>query len=89
MLVAIDDLGNRLTTLDNLPKTGIYYCPVCKGQVTLKRGKVKQAHFAHKNLLNCPNSSLNESTEHLLLKAKLYQNLKKSEEVTIEPFFQV
>ncbi|PNY20119.1 competence protein CoiA [Streptococcus parauberis] len=87
MLVAIDDLGNRLTTLDNLLKTGIYYCPVCKGQVTLKRGKVKQAHFAHKNLLNCPNSSLNESTEHLLLKAKLYQNLKKSEEVTIETFF--
>lgn len=48
---------------------------------------MKQAHFAHKNLLSCPHNSLNESTDHLLSKAKLYQNLKSNEEVTIERYF--
>lgn len=88
MLVAIDVMGNRVALLDELPhKTRQYFCPVCRGQVILKNGPVKQAHFAHKNALNCSHNSDNESQEHLLLKASLYKNLIQAEDVKLESYF--
>ena len=56
---------------------GVYTCPACHQSVVLKRGKVMQAHFAHKRLKDCRFFTENESDQHLSLKASLYKNLSE------------
>ena len=47
MLVAIDENGTRVYASDNTPRDGRYRCPVCNGEVRLRRGEVNAPHFAH------------------------------------------
>lgn len=50
-----------------------YFCPVCQGEVILKRGQVKIAHFAHRSTRNCQGFSEGETTAHLFGKKFLYE----------------
>ncbi len=49
MEYAIDSKGNRVW-IGNANKNKTYYCPICSGELTLKKeGKIKIEHFAHKS----------------------------------------
>ena len=50
-----------------------YFCPACKQQVQLRRGKHKIAHFAHFKHQACESFSEGETAEHLRAKNQLYQ----------------
>lgn len=43
-------------------------CPCCKEPVAIKRGKIRQAHFAHYPNSHCDSFSEGETQEHLLSK---------------------
>ncbi|MBM7705224.1 competence CoiA-like predicted nuclease [Chryseomicrobium aureum] len=53
-----------------------YYCPECEQRLTLKRGSVKVAHFAHD--VSCTNSaaSQRETQNHLTGKSLIYSALR-------------
>ena len=76
--------------LEDLPeltgKRGRYFCPACGSPVCLKRGKIKQAHFAHLALQDCQAWSENESSQHLALKMALYQWFRANDPVEIERY---
>ncbi len=42
-----------------------WYCPACKGELILKAGSKKAAHFAHKHQSDCNSFSEGETSEHL------------------------
>ena len=46
---------------------GPFLCPSCRMEVTLKRGPVKVAHFAHKPDTDCTGESIEHATAKLLL----------------------
>ncbi|SDF61933.1 competence protein CoiA [Chitinophaga filiformis] len=52
---------------------GCYYCPNCKGEVTLKNGLVKIPHFAHKAAASCEYAG--ESMLHIKMKFQIFQTL--------------
>lgn len=73
MLVALDRAELRTPARIALRERS-YHCPQCLHDVTVKQGKVKVAHFAHKpDEHSCPNAG--ESLRHLLLKERLYDLL--------------
>lgn len=49
---SFDDQGN-LVAARRAAKGDSYYCPGCQGRVILKRGDVREAHFAHSSDVNC------------------------------------
>ncbi len=84
MLSAINQQGQVISILKEPPKDAIYFCPVCHGEVLVRRGPIKRPHFAHRQLSQCPHESSNESAEHLGLKALLYHSLSASADVIVE-----
>lgn len=84
MLIALDKDGKRLNLLESLPEPGKFYCPACKGEVILKKGRIVRPHFAHRSLAACDSWSENESEQHLALKERLYDWF--SEEVELEKY---
>lgn len=56
-----------------------YYCPSCQGEVVLKKGSIKRAHFAHRHLTNCDVFSEGETLEHLAGKFLFAQWTKTGE----------
>ncbi|MFF2455803.1 competence protein CoiA [Peribacillus simplex] len=81
MLTAMKKDGTWVTLPEKIPanvidewrKSADYYCPCCKMKMTIKAGKVRIPHFAHKNSSSCRASSEPESAYHLLGKRKLFQ----------------
>ncbi len=49
---ALDD-NNQITYIDNAIKGRKYYCPLCKNELNIRKGKIRIHHFAHKNENNC------------------------------------
>lgn len=47
------DPNDIRTDIVKADKKIIYRCPVCKGELVQKRGKVNQWHFAHKSKVEC------------------------------------
>lgn len=84
MLTACDYQGNLVNLLEGIPPKQFFTCPACDSPVRLKNGQVMRPHFAHVRLKDCRFYSENESSEHLTLKAQLYQSLSPSETVEIE-----
>ncbi|MGE7761047.1 competence protein CoiA [Peribacillus sp. NPDC097895] len=81
MLTAIKKDGTWITLPEKMPanvlakwrKSGDYYCPCCKTEMSIKAGNVRIPHFAHKSNSSCRASSEPESAYHLMGKRKLYQ----------------
>ncbi|WP_063082907.1 competence protein CoiA family protein [Weissella cibaria] len=55
-----------LMTADEADKRRNYVCPGCQTPVTVKKGRLKQAHFAHTSLQKCQALAEGESAIHLL-----------------------
>lgn len=79
VLIALNKKNEMVTAGNNLCKTGIFYCPSCKGRVCLKAGHVKRPHFAHYQNEACRVFSEGESEEHLEGKLQLATYLKITE----------
>lgn len=85
MLSAYDERGHLVCLVtDDVPIRQVFSCPACGQLVLLKAGNKYRPHFAHKSLRDCAYHQENESTEHLELKAALYQALSKTEQVAVE-----
>lgn len=67
--IALDSKGNYVTILD-AEKGSKYFCPECKGEFVVRKGKIRAWHFAHKG--EVPSSCKGESAKHALMKHKLY-----------------
>ncbi|SFB84004.1 competence protein CoiA [Alkalibacterium subtropicum] len=63
------------------------YCPGCREEVIFRKGKINQAHFAHKNQSLCQTFSEGETVAHIEGKLLLYHWFKKEEiEVELEAY---
>ena len=62
----IDSKG-RLCSAERAKKGEEYFCPVCSGQIILKRGKVRRSHFAHKPDSGCSQETVVHKTAKLLI----------------------
>jgi competence protein CoiA len=71
----ISILHSSEEVIDELKKKGPFYCPSCKQELILKRGKLKMAHFAHKT--TCIIKPEGETESHLLGKKKLFHWLQR------------
>lgn len=85
MLIALDHRGNRVTGAE-ASKEGKYFCQQCHQKVVLKKGEIKTPHFAH-----YPNASScvwwePETEEHLLMKEKSMELLKRDNDVALAGF---
>lgn len=69
MLIALDDLGVRVEGRDAV-RGDVHTCPACHAQVTLKRGAIVVAHFAHPPRSRCP-FAVGESLRHLDMKTQV------------------
>ena len=72
MLLAMNE-QQIVTYAHQAKRSQHYFCPACKQQVQLKRGKHKIAHFAHFKHQACESFSEGETAEHLRAKNQLYQ----------------
>jgi len=72
--VALDSEGNYVSIFD-AEKGQKYFCPECRGEFVVKKGKIRAWHFAHKG--NVPSSCGGESAKHHLMKHKLYYLFSK------------
>lgn len=86
MLVARNEQGDLVSTVEGEPQGRSFSCPACSSMVRLKKGRVIRPHFAHVHLQDCHFFHEQESREHLELKARLYQALVKQEEVQVEVY---
>jgi len=75
MLIAINE-NNQSVLAVEANKSTRYFCSACQGNVTLKRGEIKLAHFAHLSKATCDAFSEGETEEHLKGKLGLYQSLE-------------
>jgi len=66
---AIDEF-NRVVSPKEADRDKKYFCPSCKEELILRRGKVKKAHFAHKS-----NNCSQESVIHKLAKLLIIQKI--------------
>lgn len=55
---------------------GPFLCPSCNSEVILKKGKIRQHHFAHKSPEDCTYGK-GESQQHLFVKRQIYEALTK------------
>lgn len=53
MLVAVDKQGNRIYANSSEKRFTDCYCPVCGEPVVHRLGKIRRAHFAHRQDTNC------------------------------------
>lgn len=73
MYTAIDILTNTKTTADEAVKVIIYKCEKCHSNVILKRGLVREAHFAHPTGSICDN--MGETQLHLSIKKDMFKSI--------------
>lgn len=63
MFIANDKDGKRIDIFNALnTKNNDYFCPMCKGKLLLKNGKINISHFAHVSLKDC-DSFTNDMSE--------------------------
>ena len=63
MYIALDSSNNRVE-ISNAMKGDEYFCPLCKSKLIVKKGKIKQPHFAHQTCLDCDEWSSDMSDWH-------------------------
>lgn len=82
--IAMSPAG-QLINADDAEKGIDYSCPLCKNPFTLRKGKKKRPHFAHKNLSpNCnPETALHYSFKNLLAQ-KIQEHLNNKEPLKIK-----
>lgn len=76
MQVAINSNRDRKIAWNTEKSEGPFYCPHCDSAVTLKKGPIKEHHFAHKPPYTCPYAA-GESQKHFKAKREIYQALSR------------
>lgn len=74
MLVAFDKSEARRLAFQTDKSDGPFLCPCCKEEVILKKGKIKEHHFAHKPPVACQYGK-GETELHYKAKREIYQAL--------------
>jgi Competence protein len=74
MLCAINDNDEKLYAWSTEKDEAPFYCPECKDQCLLRKGKIRAAHFAHKPPVTCEYGA-GESEIHYRIKRELYEYL--------------
>ena len=75
MLVARDIKEHRREAWRTEKGQGPFACPACQGEVILRKGKVRQHHFAHHKTATCAYGK-GESQTHMLVKRSIYEALE-------------
>lgn len=73
MYTAIESISNKKIMADDAVKSSIYKCEKCNAIVFLKRGLVREAHFAHGVGSNC--DYFGETQLHLSIKKDIFKSL--------------
>lgn len=74
MQVALDKRNIRKIAWKTERQNGPFRCPGCKQEVILRKGKIKEHHFAHKSKSDCL-YGFGETDLHYKVKRELYENL--------------
>jgi competence protein CoiA len=73
--------GSDVLAWDVTKEDAPFYCPACKAEVVVKKGRVKVHHFAHIPPTNCVYGS-GESEQHRNAKVAIYNALSTHPDVT-------
>ena len=76
MICAINNKDIKVIAKNVVKKDGPFICPVCKEEVTLKKGRIKTHHFSHKAKSLCAYGR-GETEIHRQCKTDLYDALLK------------
>lgn len=88
MFLAKKENGTWINLLEEEGQKGDkYYCPHCQSPLLYKMGKIKRPHFAHQQKKACLTEGLNESSQHLDIKASLYRWARQSHHAALEVYF--
>lgn len=74
MLAALSKSNYKCLAWETEKVNGPFFCPVCQGQVVLKKGKIKEHHYAHRDNSGCMYGT-NETQIHYKCKREIYQAL--------------
>ncbi len=74
MLVAEDSSSKRCMAWLTQKDQGPFFCPECGDEVILRKGSIREHHFAHRPPVNCAYGE-GESELHLRAKREIYQSL--------------
>ncbi len=74
MQVAISKDGIKSVAWKTEKNEGPFTCPGCTGEVILKKGKMKEHHYAHRPPYNCPYGA-GETQIHYRCKREIYEAL--------------
>jgi len=74
MLVAHNQNNQRCVAWETEKDEAPFHCPECQGEAIIKKGLVKEHHFAHKPPVNCAYGA-SESQLHLRAKREIYNAL--------------
>jgi competence protein CoiA len=76
MLSAYNQSGEEVLAEEVGLLDGPFYCPACRQELILKKGRKVVAHYAHWPNAECEYTNEGESEEHRLAKREMYQALQ-------------
>jgi|SRR5947209_266739 len=82
MLSAWNQFGEEVLAEEVELADGPFYCPACRGQLVLKKGRKVVAHVAHRANAECKYANEGESEEHRLAKREIRDALQRVPGVT-------
>src|SRR5258708_5686946 len=82
MLSAYNQYGEEVLAEEVELADGPFYCPACRQELILKKGRKVVAHYAHWPDAECEYTNEGESEEHRLAKQEMYQALQGTPGVT-------
>lgn len=74
MLVANDSIQDRCVAWKTDKDKAPFFCPECNKEVTLKKGRIREHHFAHLPPVSCIYGQ-GESDKHFKIKRAIYEAL--------------
>lgn len=74
MLVANSESKKRLYAWLTEKSQGPFFCPACEVEVILKKGRVREHHFAHKPHVKCA-YGIGETQKHYKVKREIFEAL--------------
>ena len=75
------DASDQVVNILDAPKRQSYLCLACSAPMLVKRGHIRQPHFAHKEAIPCtdPNTALHKTAQALIVKSLVYARNNQKE----------
>lgn len=80
MIFSVSESGNRINAKDVTKKDAPFFCPMCNGDLNVKKGRVRIHHFAHQKFESCFHG-VGETELHRETKIDIYRTIKSSKYV--------